>query len=189
MSKSIDEQAQEKIDSAKNEIISGISETMDLYGVTPSAGTLYATLYLNGPMNLDEMRKELNMSKPSMSTSVRKLHHNGMVKKVYQQESRKHTYTAEKDFFQSFMSFYCKMWKREAEMNIKAVEEAEEHLKEVLEDKDVSDKVQTKAKDYFELIHHSKVYYNWLDRFAESVKTGDIYSFLPKIEDNQRESK
>src|SRR5690625_7767206 len=88
---------------------------MDLYGVTPSAGTLYATLYLNEQMNLDEMRDELNMSKPSMSTGVRKLHSNGMVKKVHQKGTRKHIYTAEKDFFKSFMSYYCQMWQREVD--------------------------------------------------------------------------
>ena len=79
MSKSIDEKAENNILAAKNEVIGAISETMDLYGVTPSAGTLYATLYLSDQMNLDEMREELEMSKPSMSTSVRKLHGNGMV--------------------------------------------------------------------------------------------------------------
>ena len=101
MTKSFDEQAKQQIDAAKHEIISSIAETMDLYGVTPSAGTLYATLYLNDEMNLDEMRTELNMSKPSMSTGIRKLHNNGMVKKVHQTETRKHVYTAEKDFFKS----------------------------------------------------------------------------------------
>src|SRR5699024_9811516 len=156
MTKSFDEQAKQQIDAAKHEIISAISETMDLYGVTPSAGTLYATLYLNDQMNLDEMREELNMSKPSMSTSVRKLHNNGMVKKVYQQGSRKHTYAAEKDFFKSFMSFYCHMWEREADMNLNSIEEAENHLKEVIENKDVSDALRNEAKEQFDLINNSK---------------------------------
>src|SRR5690625_2111934 len=134
VSKALDEQAQENIEAAKNEIIAAISETMDLYGVTPSAGTLYATLYLNEQMNLDEMRDELNMSKPSMSTGVRKLHSNGMVKKVHQKGTRKHIYTAEKDFFKSFMSYYCQMLQREVDMNMEAVREAEVYLQNVMED-------------------------------------------------------
>lgn len=180
MSKSIDKNAENKISAAKNEVIGAISETMDLYGVTPSAGTLYATLYLSDQMNLDEMREELNMSKPSMSTSVRKLHNNGMVKKVYQQGSRKHTYAAEKDFFKSFMSFYYHMWEREADMNLNSIEEAENHLKEVIENKDVSDALRNEAKEQFDLINNSKEYYHWLNRLANSVKTGDIFNFLPK---------
>lgn len=184
MSKSIDEKAQDKITVAKNEVIGAISETMDLYGVTPSAGTLYATLYLSDQMNLDEMREELNMSKPSMSTSVRKLHNNGMVKKIYQQGSRKHTYAAEKNFFKSFMSFYCQMWEREADMNLDSIEDAENHLTEVIEDEDVSDELRKEAKEQFDLIENSKEYYNWLNRLADSVKTGEIFDFLPKNKEN-----
>lgn len=184
MSKSIDETAEDKISAAKNEVIGAISETMDLYGVTPSAGTLYATLYLSDQMNLDEMREELNMSKPSMSTSVRKLHDNGMVKKLYQQGSRKHTYAAEKDFFKSFMSFYCQMWEREADMNLNSIEEAENHLTEVIENEEVSDELRNEAKEQFDLIENSKEYYNWLNRLADSVKTGEIFAFLPK--DNKK---
>lgn len=180
MSKSIDEKAENNILAAKNEVIGAISETMDLYGVTPSAGTLYATLYLTDQMNLDEMREELEMSKPSMSTSVRKLHDNGMVKKVYQQGSRKHTYAAEKDFFKSFMSFYCQMWERETNMNLDSIEEAENLLNEVIDDKNVSDELRNEAKEQFDLINHSKEYYYWLNRLANSVKTGEIFAFLPK---------
>ncbi|SRR5699024_2167742 len=188
MSNSYDKSAEEKISLAKNEVIGAISETMDLYGVTPSAGTLYATLYLSDQMNLNEMRDELNMSKPSMSTSVRKLQDNGMVKRIFQQGTRNHTYAAEKDFFKSFMSFYCKMWEREAEMNLDAIEEAKKHLNEVIEDEDVSQALKDEAKEQFELIDQSKTYYNWLKRLSNSVKTEEIFSFLPKdINDEKKD--
>lgn len=180
MTKSFDEQAKQQIDAAKHEIISSIAETMDLYGVTPSVGTLYATLYLNDEMNLDEMRTELNMSKPSMSTGIRKLHNNGMVKKVHQTETRKHVYTAEKDFFKSFMSYYCQMWQREVDMNMAAIHEAKEHLQAVMDDETVSEEVKNEAQEYYTLIDHSRVYYNWLEKLTRSVKTGEIFSFLPK---------
>jgi len=92
MGKLSDEKAKEYLELAKDEIIESISETMDLYGVSPSIGRLYATLYLTDQMNLDEMREELGMSKPSMSTGIRKLQKNGMVKKKFQRGSKKHTY-------------------------------------------------------------------------------------------------
>lgn len=187
MSTNEDERAKEKIEIAKDQVIGAISETMDLYGVTPSAGTLYATLYFTGQMNLDEMRKELEMSKPSMSTSVRKLQKNGMVKRVYQRGSRKHTYKAEKDFFNSFMSFYCQMWDREVQMNMEAIKEAEIYLLDVIENSSVSEEIREKAQSYYELIDKSKVYYNWLDRLAKSVKTEEIFEFLPKISPNEAE--
>src|SRR5690625_1810669 len=129
MSKSIDEMAEDKISEAKAEVIAAISETMDLYGVTPSVGRLYATLYLNDQMTLNEMRDELNMSKPSMSTGIRKLQKYGMVKRKYEKGSREHTYKAEKNFFRSFMSFYWQMWEREATMNLDSIED--EHTSEL----------------------------------------------------------
>lgn len=180
MTKSDNKQAEQHIEAAKHEIISSIAETMDLYGVTPSAGTLYATLYLHDEMNLDEMRTELNMSKPSMSTGIRKLHNNGMVKKVHQTETRKHVYAAEKDFFKSFMSYYCQMWQREVDMNMAAIVEAKEHLQTVMEDETASEDVRKEAQAYYELIDNSRVYYNWLEKLTRSVKTGEIFSFLPK---------
>src|SRR5690625_4992305 len=125
-----DELAREKIEYAKDQVIGPIYETMDLYGATPAECRLYATMYINEQMNLDEMREELKMSKPSMSTSVRKLQGNGMVKRIFQRGTRKHTYSAERDFFRFFMSFYCQMWEREVKMNLKAIKEAEDYLKD-----------------------------------------------------------
>lgn len=175
-----DEQALEKIEFAKDQVIGAVSETMDLYGVTPSAGTLYATMYFNEQMSLDEMRDELNMSKPSMSTGVRKLQENGMVKRIFQRGTRKHLYRAEKDFFESFMSFYCKMWEREVKMNLEAIETAKISLNEVIADDKVSSEIRNQTKEHLDLLDHSKVYYEWLSRLVDSVRSEEIFKFLPK---------
>ncbi len=182
MERSPDEQAIEKIDYAKDQVIGAISETMDLYGVTPSVGKLYATMYFKGRMNLDEMREELEMSKPSMSTSVRKLQEIDMVKKTFQRGSRKHTYMAEKDFFRSFMSFYCKMWEREVKMNMEAIYEADFYLKEVMEDQYCSQEMRDEANEYYQMLESSKIYYHWLERLVESIRNESIFDFLPKHE-------
>lgn len=181
-----DEEARQKLDDAKDQVISAISETMDLYGVTPSAGKLYAMMYFQEQMNLDEMRQELGMSKPSMSTSVRKLQDNGMVKKVFQRGSRKHTYVAEKDFFRSFMSFYCQMWEREVSMNMEAIQHAEADLQEILNDDSVSGELREEAEADYNLLESSKVYYEWLGRLAASIRTGEIFEFLPKDAEEEK---
>ena len=180
-----DKQAREKMEFAKDQVIGAISETMDLYGVTPSAGTLYATMYFNDEMNLDEMRSELEMSKPSMSTSVRKLQESGMVKRIFQRGSRKHTYMAEKDFFRSFMSFYCKQWEREVKMNLEAIKEADIYLTEIIEDEEISIDISDEAKAHYEMLQNSKVYYNWLERLTLSIQNEDIFEFLPKNPDSK----
>lgn len=98
MKKQEQPQAEERILAAKDLVIDSIAETMDLYGITRSAGILYGTMYLNEEMTLDEMREELQMSKPSMSTGVKKLQDMNIVKKTFHRGRRKHSFVAEKDF-------------------------------------------------------------------------------------------
>ncbi|KGX90022.1 choline uptake/conversion transcriptional regulator CudC [Pontibacillus marinus] len=178
MSESI-EQPQSKIDEAKNKVIGSIAETMDLYGVTPAAANLYATMYFKDQMTLDEMREELGMSKPSMSTSVRRLQEIKMVKKTFTPGFRKHTYAAEKDFFRSFMGFYCQMWEREAKMNLDAIEEAQEDFIDVIKDSNSTPDIVATAKKHYDQLEESKTYYHWLNDLAESIRSGKIYEFLP----------
>lgn len=175
-----DESAKEQIKHAKDQVIQAISETMDLYGVTPAAGKIYATMYFHDQMNLDEMREELEMSKPSMSTNVRKLQQIEMVKKKFQRGSRKHTYVAEKNFFHSFMAYFCQMWEREVKMNMEAIHDAEIHLNKVMENNDVSDDLQKEAQEQYQLLNQSKVYYHWLEQLVQSIRSGDIFDYLPK---------
>ncbi|RWZ54512.1 GbsR/MarR family transcriptional regulator [Halobacillus fulvus] len=173
-----------QIEEAKDKVMGAIAETMDLYGVTPAAANLYATMYFEDQMTLDEMRTELGMSKPSMSTSVRKLQEIEMVKKTFTRGSRKHTYAAEKNFFRSFMAFYCQMWEREAKMNLSAIEEAQEDFVDVMKDADSTPDVVAKAKKFYDQLEESKTYYYWLHDLVESIRSGKIFEFLPK--DRQR---
>ncbi|UFT99862.1 GbsR/MarR family transcriptional regulator [Radiobacillus kanasensis] len=174
------ERSKIKIEQAKDKVIGAIAETMDLYGVTPAAGNLYATMYFKDQMTLDEMREELEMSKPSMSTSVRRLQEIEMVKKTFTRGSRKHTYMAEKNFFRSFMAFYCQMWEREVKMNFEAVEEAQEDLIDVIKDSTSTPDVVAEAKKYYDQLEESKAYYHWLEDLVSSIRSGKIFEFLPK---------
>ncbi|KGP73730.1 choline uptake/conversion transcriptional regulator CudC [Pontibacillus yanchengensis] len=184
MSESI-ESPKSKLEEAQNKVIGAIAETMDLYGVTPAAANLYATMYFKDQMTLDEMRTELDMSKPSMSTSVRKLQDIAMVKKTFTRGSRKHTYVAEKDFFRSFMAFYCQMWEREVKMNLDAIEEAQEDFINVIKDPNSTQDIVAEAKKYYDQLQESKTYYYWLNDLVESIRSGKIFEFLPKDEANK----
>lgn len=168
------------LEEAKDKVIGAIAETMDLYGVTPAAANLYATMYFKEQMTLDEMRTELGMSKPSMSTSVRKLQEIEMVKKTFTRGSRKHTYVAEKNFFRSFIAFYCQMWEREVKMNLEAVEEAQEDFINVIKDSSSTPEIVAEAKKYYDQLEESKTYYRWLENLVKSIKSGEIFEYLPK---------
>ena len=174
------ERSRIKIEAAKDKVIGSIAETMDLYGVTPAAANLYATMYFKNQMTLDEMRTELGMSKPSMSTSVRKLQEIEMVKKTFTRGSRKHTYVAEKNFFRSFMVFYCQMWEREVKMNMEAIKEAQEDFINVIKDSTSTPDMVATAKKYYDQLEESKTYYHWLEDLVASIKSGKIFEFIPK---------
>ncbi|TRM11679.1 GbsR/MarR family transcriptional regulator [Lentibacillus cibarius] len=186
MADSNDKMARNKLENAKGHVIEAIAETMDVYGVTPAAGKLYATMYFKDQMNLDQMREELDMSKPSMSTSVRKLQEIEMVKKKFQRGSRKHSYAAEKNFFHSFMSYFCKMWDREAKMNMEAIKQAEFELDQIIEDEKVSAELVDEARAVYEQLNLSKTYYCWLERLVASIRSEEIFEFLPKCQKIKR---
>ncbi|MBS4190576.1 GbsR/MarR family transcriptional regulator [Bacillus sp. FJAT-49705] len=180
-----DERALEVIEQAKEAVISAIAETMDLYGVTHSAGRLYGTMYIEGEMTLDQMKDRLGMTKPSMSTAVKKLQSNAMVQRTWKKGSRREYFTAERDFFKSFIAFYCEKWKREVEMNLVAIDKAAKGLESVMNNDQVSRGIRDYAGNLHEQIIDSKKYYKWLSRLIDLIESGEIFQFLP-IEDDAR---
>lgn len=179
MDKGSDKKAEQFIEEAKGLVIDSIAETMDLYGVTRSVGTLYGMMYFEDDMTLDEMRENLGMSKPSMSSGVKKLQELNMVKKTFTKGSRKHTYIAEKNFFRFFNNFFTQKWEREVNLNLEAIERAQEKLTKVLIMNDVSEELQRKAREVYHQLEESKLYYYWLQQLVELIRTGKLYEFVP----------
>lgn len=172
--------AESKINYAEDEVINSIAETMDLYGVTPSVGRLYATMYFkHHPMTLDEMKDELGMTKPSMSTAVRNLQEINIVRKIWQKGSRKDHFVAEKNFFSYFGHFFGNKWKRESELNLIAIQQAETRLQEVLQDDKTEDYLNERASLDLEQLKDYKEYCYWLQKLANSIESGEIFDFLP----------
>lgn len=180
------ELAREAIERAKGNVIHSIAETMDLYGVTPSAGRLYGTMYFENEMTLDTMKDELGMSKPSMSTAVRTLQEINVVHKTWQKGSRKDIFVAEKNFFKSLVHFFCIKWRREVKLNLEAIDLSEAELQKVLKDTKVDKAIRAEAQRHFELIHESRKYYYWLETLVDSFENGDIFRYLPIPEDNKK---
>ena len=85
-----------QVEEAKDLVINSIGETMDLYGINRSVGNLYGIMVFEGSMTLDEMRQQLQMSKPSMSAGVKKLQEYDIVKQQFTRGSRKQHFIAEK---------------------------------------------------------------------------------------------
>ncbi|GAE26965.1 betaine operon transcriptional regulator [Halalkalibacter wakoensis JCM 9140] len=175
----VDEKAKLMITKAKDLVIDSIAETMDLYGVTRSVGIIYGTMYFENNMTLDEMREEIGMSKPSMSTGVKKLQEYDIVKKTYQRGNRKHTYVAEKDFFQFFNKFFTKKWEREININLEAIDQAQKVLNDIIHSEVANESNQEEAKEIIDLLEQSKSYYYWLLSLVEGIRSGEIFQTFP----------
>ncbi len=168
-----------KLEKIRSEVGVAMAKTMDLYGVPPSIGRLYSMLYFSDePLTLDELRDDMGMSKTSMSTGVRRLEKNKMVRKVWKRGVRKHLYEGETDFFNNFVNFFVPMWRREIEVNLEAIEKSEPELKALCQS-DKEDVRETAVKDLKKL-DEAKQYYHWLAKLADSIETGEIFEFLPK---------
>ncbi|MCP3027276.1 GbsR/MarR family transcriptional regulator [Halobacillus sp. A5] len=185
MSNQHEDQARASIENAKSLVIDSIAETMDLYGVTRSAGNLYGTMYFEEDMTLDEMREKLGMSKPSMSTGVKKLQDYNIVKQTFRKGTRRQTFVAEKDFFQFFANFFSKMWIREAKINLGAIHKAQQELNELIEDPEVDEVLKNEAVLIDRQMEASKPYYHWLQKLVSSIESGEIFDVLP-IEDEEK---
>lgn len=173
----------EMLEEAEGIVIDAIADTMDLYGVTPSIGRLYGVLYFSEEaMTLDQMGNSLGMSKPSMSTGIHSLVDIEMVQKVWRKGERKDLYKAEKDFFVSFISFFCKKWDREVSTNLHAIEKATDQLNSLLENPDVPDAIQQKARKDLQQLKDSTQYYMWLKKLVQAFRSKELFNFIEEID-------
>ncbi|WP_202079761.1 GbsR/MarR family transcriptional regulator [Caldalkalibacillus salinus] len=170
-----------KLDKARGRVIESISNNIDLYGVTPSIGRLYATMYFQDqPMTLDHMKQALGMSKTSMSTGVRTLSDLKMVEKVWQKGVRKDLYRVEEDWYQSLIDYFSIKWRKNIELNVKAAKKSRAEIKELIESNLLNDKLKKQAQDDLHKIEYALEYYDWLEDLVACFESEDIYQLVPK---------
>lgn len=173
----------ETIQKARKRIIEAIGKNMDLYGVTQSVGHLYGMLFFSDkPMTLDEMGKEMEMSKTSMSTGVRMLLDLKMVHKVWEKGARKDLYEAEPDWHQTFTDYFAIEWRRAIEVNVTALRRSEAELRRLREAEagGGDEKLHDLLSRDLDKIEGALRYYDWLDRLIDVLESGRIYELVPK---------
>lgn len=170
---------QQQLEQAKDIVINSIGQTMDLYGTNRSVGNLYGTMVFEGSMTLDEMRHQLQMSKPSMSAGVKKLQEFDIVKQQFTRGSRKQHFIAEKDFFIFFRNFFTKKFQREIDINVEAVKDAQSIINPLLESSDLTEAETQEAQKIKAQLDHTHVYYEWLEQLTEAIESGEIFKYFP----------
>ncbi|HDD7080249.1 TPA: GbsR/MarR family transcriptional regulator [Staphylococcus aureus] len=170
---------QQQLEQAKDIVINSIGQTMDLYGTNRSVGNLYGTMVFEGSMTLDEMRHQLQMSKPSMSAGVKKLQEFDIVKQQFTRGSRKQHFIAEKDFFIFFRNFFTKKFQREIDINVEAVKDAQAIINSLLESSDLTEAETQEAQKIKSQLDHTHVYHEWLEQLTEAIESGEIFKYFP----------
>lgn len=170
---------QQQLEQAKDIVINSIGQTMDLYGTNRSVGNLYGTMVFEGSMTLDEMRHQLQMSKPSMSAGVKKLQEFDIVKQQFTRGSRKQHFIVEKDFFIFFRNFFTKKFQREIDINVEAVKDAQAIINPLLESSDLTEAETQEAQKIKAQLDHTHVYYEWLEQLTEAIESGEIFKYFP----------
>ncbi|AYV65816.1 MULTISPECIES: GbsR/MarR family transcriptional regulator [Niallia] len=171
----------EQLNIARERVIDSVAQNMDLYGVTESIGRLYGMLlFQKNPMTLDEMKEELGMSKTSMSTSVRTLLELKMVDKVWRKGVRKDLYRAEEDWYQTFIDYFTIKWRLAITENIYAIEKSMNEIKVLMNKEGISEDVIKDATNDLEKMKYALDYYDWLERFVDSLESHEIFNFIPK---------
>lgn len=181
----LQEDQQAAVMKIRKRVIEAIGRNMDLYGVTLSTGHLYGLLFFaDKPMTLDDMGREMEMSKTSMSTGVRTLLDLKMVNKVWNKGSRKDLYEVEYDWHQTFTDYFVIKWRKAVESNLqilrKSVDEMNRIIKELDEQVD-ADMLHVLHEDKRKILQ-AEAYYRWLDRLIDTMEDEEIYKLVPKEE-------
>ncbi|WP_046213078.1 GbsR/MarR family transcriptional regulator [Paenibacillus wulumuqiensis] len=178
----LDESQQETVQKVRKRVIEVIGRNMDLYGVTLSTGHLYGLLFFaDRPMTLDDMGREMAMSKTSMSTGVRNLLDLHMVNKVWEKGSRKDLYEVEYDWYQTFTDFFAIKWRKAVESNILVFRKSVKEIDKLIADMPDIPARSVLVKDK-EKMQEAIRYYLWLDRLIDTMEDGTIFDLVPKEE-------
>jgi len=185
----LQEEQQATVLKIRKRVIEAIGRNMDLYGVTLSTGHLYGLLYFaDKPMTLDDMGREMEMSKTSMSTGVRNLLDLKMVNKVWSKGSRKDLYEVEYDWYQTFTDYFVIKWRKAVESNLqvfrKSIEELN-RLADTLNEETDAELLRILEQDRGKMLQ-AEAYYKWLDRLIDAMEDEEIYKLVPREEVKDR---
>jgi DNA-binding transcriptional regulator GbsR (MarR family) len=85
---------------ARDNFIQGMSRISHFWGFPKAMGSIFGAVYLSPqPVTLDELVKQVGVTKGAVSTNIRSLERLGMVHKQIQVGDRKDYYVAETDFW------------------------------------------------------------------------------------------
>lgn len=170
----------EQLEKSRERIIESIAKNIHLYGLTPSAGRQFGTMFFHGePLTLDEMTEQLGMSKTSMSTSVKALTDLKLVERAWKRGVRKDLYQVKDDWYQSFLDLFSIKWRRSVSLHSLAIKKSLAELYELVDDPTIDDALREEAHADIDKMVYMRNYYEWLDRLVDAFEDQDIFNLVP----------
>ena len=170
----------EQLEKSRERIIDSIAKNIHLYGLTPSAGRQYGTMFFHDePLTLDEMTEQLGMSKTSMSTSVKALSDLKLVERAWKRGVRKDLYQVKDDWYQSFLDLFSIKWRRSVSIHSLAIKKSLAELNELVDNPSIDEALRTEAYADIDKLVYMRDYYEWLDRLVDAFEDQDIFNLVP----------
>lgn len=137
-----------ELDSAREHFIQGISRIAHFWGLPKAVGTIYGAIYLSpSPLTLDELVKQVSISKGAVSTNVRSLERLGMIHKQFKMGDRKDYYVAETDFWKIAKGILREREKNEFDLALRTVADSLKMVQKAnIKPSEVSDFYQERIK-------------------------------------------
>lgn len=151
-------------------MLDGLGQLADYFGFSKLMGQLYGTLLLSDePLSLDDMMDRLDISKASVSLTMRSLERMGMVRQVWVRGSggRRKFYEAETDFWQIFSNVLSGREMRDVERALAVMEENKERISNSIDS--MPEDEQALAKLYLERITQIQALFQFAKLIMSSI--------------------
>ncbi len=155
-----------ELDAAREQFIQGLSRISHFWGFSKAMGAIYGAIYLSpSPLTLDDLVKQVNITKGAVSTNVRSLERLKIIHKQYKVGDRKDYYVAETDFWKMIKNILKEREKAEFDHALKSVERSLEMVKSLKSD---STEMELAAL-YGERMQSIQVFFNKLDGLVATI--------------------
>jgi DNA-binding transcriptional regulator GbsR (MarR family) len=160
----------QKLLEARQNFILGMSRISQFWGFSKAMGAIFGALYLSPePLCLDDLVKEVNVTKGAVSTNIRGLERLGMVHKHIQIGERRDFYTAETDFWKIAKGILQEREKSEFDRAIHTVDES----LELVQSAGVSEAEAETAVFYQKRLQNIQSFFHALDNVVATVMALD----------------
>lgn len=151
-------------------VIDAFGRSYALYGLPDVLGRIYGVLFFaEEPMGLEEIARELQVSKATVSVNVRLLETVKSVRKVWIKGSRRDYYEAERNISKLMIESLCTNMQREMEISTVAINRSKELLAELADSPDGGQ--MERARKHYNNLERLEKQYQWSYKVLSDILT------------------